>query len=169
MAWGIDGAMNALVNSKNWSVHHELNQYMGSKSPFGIGGIIPAVQGAGNWISRPFRVIGGFVFGSEKEDVPRVSIPDLLKDTTFGRDVVTYQKTKEEANVQGVQSLKLKVEGVLTLNVGKFNEGSLVEESTKHNREKEKIILPSKAKEEMALLPSIVPNVIADAAKKSIT
>ncbi len=136
MAWGIDGMIEAYKNNKQWSVHHELRKDLGDPSILGHRGWIPGIHKVWNGLTRPFAVAGGFFGLTGNPDVPEVTIPDAMKDTTMAEDIKKYQEIKTEEIALRTQSFGMKLGGLVTFNFGKINDGMLLDRNADHARNK---------------------------------
>lgn len=145
MAHFIRGLANAYQNQLNWQAKHRRDVDAADTSLFGIGTVIPHVQNCWNHLMFVPALAKGFVFGEELQNVPSVEIPKGLKDTEWGKDMQRYMDTEQEINRLKVAAVENKIMGVLTLNMGRFNEGQATNEAIAHAQAKlEKVILPLK-------------------------
>jgi hypothetical protein len=149
MAHFVRGAANAYQNQLNWQAKHRRDIDAADTSLFGMGTIIPHIQNGWNHLMFVPAIAKGFIFGEELQPVPTVEIPENLRETDWGKDMVRYQQTEQQINKLRVDAVEHQVMGVLTLNVGRFNEGRATNEAIDHAQEKlNAVILPLKGKEQ---------------------
>ena len=142
---GVKGLSNAYCNQLQWRAKHDLQDEVGDQSFLGMNSWGAKLQGIWSHAVFPFALAKGFVFGEDKQTIPLVDVPDALKNTQWAKDVQTFSTLKQEEIDLRAKSVEYQVGGILTLNLGKFNDGRAMGKAIEHDRAKQVLVLPARS------------------------
>ena len=114
---GIEGAILAYRDSLEDAAVYDTERRIGARSWPIIGGLLSAIKLFANAVWRPFKIMGGLIFGhSPDHDIPDMpAIPEKFKGTELDSALTESWKLKQEEiheRIDGIgKFLKLDIEG----------------------------------------------------------